>query len=139
MYCSSYYLVTDYYISWDGGETWTESRLSHDLSDPELNAPVSPSGLFYGDYQGLVADLCTTWSPVMTARESGASAAPSSAASAQGATAFAKISSQSFRCMQDVPDSGERESAGSYRRVIHLQLGRRPDRRAALMRSISRA
>jgi hypothetical protein len=42
----------------DGGQTWTETRLSHDSIDPELNAPVSGSGLFFGDYQGLVADDC---------------------------------------------------------------------------------
>jgi hypothetical protein len=42
----------------DGGETWTERRITHDSTDPELNAPVSGSGLFFGDYQGLVADEC---------------------------------------------------------------------------------
>ncbi len=42
----------------DAGETWTEHRITHDSTDPELNAPVSGSGLFFGDYQGLVADEC---------------------------------------------------------------------------------
>jgi len=56
----NYFVDTYRARSEDGGKTWTESRLSHDLSDPELNAPVSPSGLFYGDYQGLVADACYT-------------------------------------------------------------------------------
>lgn len=42
----------------DGGETWSDLRLSHDMGDPQLNAPVSGSGLFFGDYQGLVADDC---------------------------------------------------------------------------------
>jgi hypothetical protein len=46
--------------STDGGATWRDTRLSHDMSDPEYNAPVSPSGLFFGDYQGLVADDCFT-------------------------------------------------------------------------------
>lgn len=56
----NYFVDTYRARSEDGGKTWTESRLSHDLSDPELNAPVSGSGLFYGDYQGLVADRCYT-------------------------------------------------------------------------------
>jgi hypothetical protein len=42
----------------DAGKTWTEHRITHDSTDPELNAPVSGSGLFFGDYQGLVADEC---------------------------------------------------------------------------------
>lgn len=44
--------------STDGGETFTDHRLSHDMSSPEFNAPVSSSGLFFGDYQGLVVDEC---------------------------------------------------------------------------------
>jgi hypothetical protein len=46
--------------STDGGATWKDTRLSHDMGSPEHNAPVSPSGLFFGDYQGLVADDCFT-------------------------------------------------------------------------------
>jgi hypothetical protein len=51
---------TDVYLSRsnDGGASWTETRLTHDATDPEFNAPVSGSGLFFGDYQGLVADEC---------------------------------------------------------------------------------
>ncbi len=44
----------------DQGKTWTETRLSHDMWDPSINPPISPSGHFIGDYQGLVADRCTT-------------------------------------------------------------------------------
>lgn len=44
--------------STDGGRTWTETRLSHDLWDPSVNPPISTSGDFIGDYQGLVADEC---------------------------------------------------------------------------------
>lgn len=44
----------------DGGRTWTETRLSHDAWDPSVNPPISPSGAFIGDYQGLVADGCST-------------------------------------------------------------------------------
>jgi hypothetical protein len=42
----------------DAGRTWRETRVSHDLWDPSINPPVSPSGEFIGDYQGLVADDC---------------------------------------------------------------------------------
>jgi hypothetical protein len=47
--------------STDGGATWKDTRLSHDMSDPEVNAPTDSSGAaFFGDYQGLVADDCFT-------------------------------------------------------------------------------
>jgi hypothetical protein len=42
----------------DGGATWTETRVSHDMWDPSVGPPISPSGEFIGDYQGLVADAC---------------------------------------------------------------------------------
>jgi photosystem II stability/assembly factor-like uncharacterized protein len=42
----------------DGGVTWTETRASHDSWDPSINPPISGSGEFIGDYQGLVADDC---------------------------------------------------------------------------------
>jgi hypothetical protein len=42
----------------DGGRTWRETRVSHDSWDPSINPPISPSGEFIGDYQGLVADDC---------------------------------------------------------------------------------
>lgn len=42
----------------DGGLTFSDTRVSHDMWDPEINPPVSPSGEFIGDYQGLVADDC---------------------------------------------------------------------------------
>ena len=32
--------------------------MSHDSWDPSINPPISPSGEFIGDYQGLVADNC---------------------------------------------------------------------------------
>jgi hypothetical protein len=40
----------------DGGTTWKDTRVSHDSWDPSINPPVSGSGEFIGDYQGLVAD-----------------------------------------------------------------------------------
>lgn len=51
---------TDVFLSRsnDGGTTWTDVRLTHDATNPEYNAAVSPSGLFFGDYQGLVVDDC---------------------------------------------------------------------------------
>jgi hypothetical protein len=42
----------------DGGATFGDVRVSHDSWDPSINPPISPSGEFIGDYQGLVADDC---------------------------------------------------------------------------------
>jgi hypothetical protein len=42
----------------NGGRTWHDTRVSHDAWDPSINPPVSPTGEFIGDYQGLVADDC---------------------------------------------------------------------------------
>jgi hypothetical protein len=42
----------------DGGSTWMDTRVSHDAWDPSINPPISDSGEFIGDYQGLVADNC---------------------------------------------------------------------------------
>jgi hypothetical protein len=42
----------------NAGSTWKETRLSHDSWDPSINPPISGSGEFIGDYQGLVADDC---------------------------------------------------------------------------------
>jgi hypothetical protein len=54
----NFFLDTWLARSRDGGATWHEERLSHDSSDPSINPPISPSGEFFGDYQGLVADDC---------------------------------------------------------------------------------
>ncbi len=54
----NFYVDTFLSRSTDSGTTWTDHRLSHDMSSPEHNAPVSSSGLFFGDYQGLVVDQC---------------------------------------------------------------------------------
>jgi hypothetical protein len=53
-------LYVDEYLarSDNEGRTFKEARLSHDLSDPSINPPISGSGEFFGDYQGLVADSC---------------------------------------------------------------------------------
>jgi hypothetical protein len=42
----------------NAGRTWRETRVSHDSWDPSINPPISGSGEFIGDYQGLVADDC---------------------------------------------------------------------------------
>jgi hypothetical protein len=42
----------------DGGRTFTDVRISHDMWDPSINPPISGSGEFIGDYQGLVASNC---------------------------------------------------------------------------------
>jgi hypothetical protein len=40
----------------DGGATWRDTRVTQKLWDPSINPPISGSGEFIGDYQGLVAD-----------------------------------------------------------------------------------
>ena len=40
----------------DGGKTFTDTRVTRTMWDPRLNPPISVSGEFIGDYQGLVAD-----------------------------------------------------------------------------------
>jgi hypothetical protein len=40
----------------DGGQTFSDTRVSQMMWDPRVNPPISPSGEFIGDYQGLVAD-----------------------------------------------------------------------------------
>lgn len=41
-----------------GLEPFVDTRLSHDMWDPSINPPISTSGDFIGDYQGLVVDSC---------------------------------------------------------------------------------
>ena len=40
----------------DGGKTFTDTRVGRRMWDPRLNPPISVSGEFIGDYQGIVAD-----------------------------------------------------------------------------------
>jgi uncharacterized repeat protein (TIGR01451 family) len=58
---SDYYVDTYLSRSNNRGATFTDHRLSHDPTDPQYNAPVSPSGLFFGDYQGLAVDDCIAY------------------------------------------------------------------------------
>lgn len=55
---SNFFVDTFLSRSNDRGVTFSDHRLSHDATSPEFNAPVSGSGLFFGDYQGLVVDNC---------------------------------------------------------------------------------
>jgi hypothetical protein len=40
----------------DGGKTFQDTRVDRQMWDPRINPPISVSGQFIGDYQGLVAD-----------------------------------------------------------------------------------
>src|SRR4026209_952549 len=40
----------------DGGKTFTDTRVTRSMWDPRINPPISVSGEFIGDYQGLVAN-----------------------------------------------------------------------------------
>ena len=40
----------------DGGKTFTDVRLDRHMWDPRVNPPISVSGQFIGDYQGIAAD-----------------------------------------------------------------------------------
>ena len=40
----------------NGGTTWNDIRVTQKMWDPSINPPISGSGEFIGDYQGLVAD-----------------------------------------------------------------------------------
>jgi hypothetical protein len=52
----NYFIDTWLSRSEDGGQTFTDRRVSSRMWDPAVNAPTSASGKFIGDYQGLVAD-----------------------------------------------------------------------------------
>jgi hypothetical protein len=56
----NFYIDTYLSRSSDQGRTFADTRVSHDMWDPTINPPISPSGHFIGDYQGLVADDCFT-------------------------------------------------------------------------------
>lgn len=52
---ANFYIDTYFARSNDAGETWAETRLTRTMWDPSVNPPISPSGHFIGDYQGIVA------------------------------------------------------------------------------------
>ena len=54
----NFYIDTYLSRSNDGGETFKDVRVSHDMFDPDQRPPISGSGEFIGDYQGFVADDC---------------------------------------------------------------------------------
>ncbi len=51
----NFYIDTFFARSNDGGQAWTETRVTRTMWDPSVNPPISPSGHFIGDYQGIVA------------------------------------------------------------------------------------
>jgi hypothetical protein len=53
---SNFFIDTYLSRSNDGGKTFSDTRVSQRSWDPRINPPISPSGEFIGDYQGLVAD-----------------------------------------------------------------------------------
>ena len=53
---NNFYIDTYLSRSNDGGKTFRDTRVTHSVWDPEINPPISPSGQFIGDYQGIVAD-----------------------------------------------------------------------------------
>ena len=53
---SNFFIDTYLSRSNNGGKTFTDTRVSQRSWDPRINPPISPSGEFIGDYQGLVAD-----------------------------------------------------------------------------------
>jgi hypothetical protein len=56
---ANFYIDTFFARSNDGGATWSETRVTKQMWDPSINPPISPSGEFIGDYQGLAATDCS--------------------------------------------------------------------------------
>jgi hypothetical protein len=55
----NFYIDTYFARSNDQGGTWKETRVTKSMWDPSINPPISPSGHFIGDYQGLaVTNRC---------------------------------------------------------------------------------
>jgi hypothetical protein len=42
----------------DKGATWKDTRVTKNMWDPSINPPISASGQFIGDYQGMAASDC---------------------------------------------------------------------------------
>jgi hypothetical protein len=53
---NNFFIDTYLSRSGDGGQTFADTRASQMMWDPRVNPPISVSGEFIGDYQGLVAD-----------------------------------------------------------------------------------
>jgi hypothetical protein len=53
---NNYFIQTWLSRSNDGGATFTDVPVGHLFWDPSVNPPISSSGEFIGDYQGVVAD-----------------------------------------------------------------------------------
>src|SRR2546430_2320713 len=57
---NNYYIDTYLSRSNDGGAHFFDTRVTHSMWDPAINPPISPSGQFIGDYQGIVAEVLFT-------------------------------------------------------------------------------
>jgi hypothetical protein len=57
----NFYIDTVAARSNDGGATWSEFRVTRSMWDPSINPPISPSGEFIGDYQGMAANRCAAF------------------------------------------------------------------------------
>jgi len=54
---SNFFIDTYLSRSDNGGATWSDTRVTTNMSDPRINPPIDGGGnYFYGDYQGLAAD-----------------------------------------------------------------------------------
>jgi BNR repeat-like domain len=53
-----FYIDTYMARSNDKGGSWHETRVTKKMWDPSINPPISPSGQFIGDYQGMAATDC---------------------------------------------------------------------------------
>jgi hypothetical protein len=54
----NFYVDTYVARSNDKGGRWNETRVTKSMWDPSINPPISPSGQFIGDYQGMAASEC---------------------------------------------------------------------------------
>jgi hypothetical protein len=54
----NFYIDTFFARSNDKGDTWQETRVTRSMWDPSINPPISPSGEFIGDYEGLAVNDC---------------------------------------------------------------------------------
>jgi hypothetical protein len=54
-----FYIDTFFGRSNDKGATWHETRVTKKMWDPSVNPPISTSGQFIGDYQGIAASDCS--------------------------------------------------------------------------------
>jgi hypothetical protein len=54
----NFFIDTFFARSNDQGASWSETRVTRSMWDPSINPPISSSGHFIGDYQGLAVNDC---------------------------------------------------------------------------------